>query len=495
MKGMIDIIDKNEVIVRYRSGESKRSISKALGISRNTVDRYVNEYKELEAKLNSTVDTAVIALIQEQMCMAPKRKKAKVVRKAFTPEVEKRFLELIEIDEKRSEILGTNKQSISAASLTRRLNSEGYKVSESTILAEYNKYKNAHPECYIKQWYDYGKRAEYDFHQIKVSIAGEVKVYHQVTISMPKSNYVFGLLYKNENMKTVMDSIVKFFSFCGGVFEEMVFDNMSTVVKRLILRGEKEYTEDIIKLSTYYGFKITTCNPRSGNEKGHVENSGKLVRKELFSLDYEFDSEDALFNYYRTELAKYNEKALKEFEIEKKALKAKPKDYLICDFQTCCVSSYSLVTIGNNFYSVPDKYVNKELIANIFTDKILIYYKEQLVATHIKKEGFKEYSIEISHYLDTFLKKPGALKNSLALKQAPDTLRRIFYENYSMDAKKFIEDLIKNELKQELHPAQTKDIIAETSISQLDDISRIFGQGEIYERDNGVSISASSSLH
>lgn len=56
-------------------------------------------------------------------------------------------------------------------------------------------------------------------------------MYHQVTISLPKSNYVFGLLYKNENIKTVLDSIIRFINHCDGVFEEMVFDNMSTVVK------------------------------------------------------------------------------------------------------------------------------------------------------------------------------------------------------------------------------------------------------------------------
>lgn len=115
-----------------------------------------------------------------------------------------------------------------------------------------------------------------------------------------------------------MDSIIRFINHCNGVFEEMVFDNMSTVVKRIIKPNDKEFTDDIIKLSTYYGFKITTCTPRTGNEKGHVENSGKLVRKELFSLNYEFESEEALYSYYSKELAKYNEKALKEFEIEKK---------------------------------------------------------------------------------------------------------------------------------------------------------------------------------
>lgn len=497
LKGMIDIINKNEVIIRYRSGESKRSISKSLGISRNTVARYIKQYDELEAKLSEAVDKTVIAAIQDEICSAPKRKVVNVKKKAFTPEVERRFYELIAIDEKRKEVLGTNKQTLSAAGLTRRLNSEGYKVSESTILIYFNAYKNAHPECYIKQWYDYGKRAEYDFHQIKVSIAGEVKVYHQVTISLPKSNYVFGLLYKNENIKTVMDSIIKFISFCGGVFEEMVFDNMSTVVKRIIKPNDKEYTDDIIRLSTYYGFKITTCNPRSGNEKGHVENSGKLVRKELFSLDYEFESEEALYEYYNKRLALYNKDALKEFEIEKKALKPKPAhDYLICDFAKCSVSSYSLVTIGNNFYSVPDKYVGKEVIANIFSDRVVLFDKDHQIASHIKKEGFQEYSIEISHYLNTFLKKPGALKNSLALKQAPDTLKHIFCEDYSMDAKKFIEDLIKNDLKvSSINTHKPIDIIADTSENQLNDISKLFGQGDLNERDNTISTGASSSLY
>ena len=141
------------------------------------------------------------------------------------------------------------------------------------------------------------------------------------------------------------------------------------------------------------------------------------------------------------------------------------------DFQICSVSSYSLVTIDNNFYSVPDEYVGKNVIANIFTDRIVLFYKDHQIASHIKKEGFKEYSIEIKHYLNTFLKKPGALKNSLALKQAPDTLKNIFYKDYNMNAKKFIEDLIKNELKSSINEEKTSiDTIAQVSENQLDDI-------------------------
>ncbi len=483
---MINIIDKNEIIVRFKNGEAKRSISKSLGLARNTVKKYIDEYEHLNEKLNQESDCSIIALIQDSICSKPKSKGHFRKRMRFTAEVEKRFYELINIDEERKEIIGVNKQSLTGTLLHKTLISEGYKVSQTTILNEYKKYKDKQKECFIRQHYEYGKRAEYDFHQIKVQVGNEIKVYHQATISIPKSNYVFGLLYKNENMHTVMDSIIKFINHCGGVFEEMVFDNMSTVVKRFVLNGEKQYTDEIIKLSNYYGFKITTCNARSGNEKGHVENSGKTVRKNLFSLRYKFASEDELFNYYHSEIIKFNEKSKVEFEKEKTYLNDKPKhDYILCEFENKKVNSYSLISVRNNFYSVPDKYVGVDVIVNIFTDKIVVYYKALKICEHIKKQGFKEYCIDITHYISTFLKKPGALKNSLALKQAPEELKKLFYNDYNMNSKLFIEEALSDK------PIITNkgDSIDQISANQLNYITQLFNeQGEKNESNRTTSL-------
>lgn len=46
---------------------------------------------------------------------------------------------------------------------------------------------------------------------------------------------------------------------------------MKVAVKRFVSRAEKEPTEDLLKLSMYYGFKFRFCNARRGNEKGHIE--------------------------------------------------------------------------------------------------------------------------------------------------------------------------------------------------------------------------------
>ena len=81
---------------------------------------------------------------------------------------------------------------------------------------------------------------------------------------------------------------------------------MRNVVSRFIYGGKKEYNKELIKLSNYYGFKIVTTNPRSGNEKGHVETSGKIARTELFTFNYKFESLETLRKYTVSEMLDLN---------------------------------------------------------------------------------------------------------------------------------------------------------------------------------------------
>ena len=147
------------------------------------------------------------------------------------------------------------------------------------------------------------KGGEYDFHEIKVILNGKVRKFYQATITLPNSDIIFTKYYDNQRMESFIDSLVSFFEFIGRVPKTMVFDNMRNVVRKFIFLKEKEYTVDLIKLSNYYKFKIITTNPRKGNEKGHVENSGKIARTNFFSLKYKFTSlEDALRQYGKYKL-------------------------------------------------------------------------------------------------------------------------------------------------------------------------------------------------
>jgi hypothetical protein len=78
------------------------------------------------------------------------RKKAPKLCISFTSEVEQRFKELIQLDQKRNETLGNNKQHVTAALLHRTLVSEGCMIGESTIRAKFHEYQQKQNECFVK---------------------------------------------------------------------------------------------------------------------------------------------------------------------------------------------------------------------------------------------------------------------------------------------------------------------------------------------------------
>ena len=75
---------KNEILTRFRNNESKRSIARNVGCSRNTVDKYVKEYLKLDEQLANETNPGTIALIQKEICAPPKTKIPTRKRMAFT---------------------------------------------------------------------------------------------------------------------------------------------------------------------------------------------------------------------------------------------------------------------------------------------------------------------------------------------------------------------------------------------------------------------------
>jgi transposase len=490
-KVMIDIYMKNEIITLYRRGMKIKQIQRELNISRNTVRTYVREYGDIQKQIEQTSNQQEIIKLQEKMVSAPVRKGVSV-RKVFTGDLKQRFYELLRKDEEKDLVLGLNKQKLTASLLHRKLISEGFDVGITTIQLEFKKYKNKQKEAYIKQEYSPGQRAEYDFHEIKVIINGKVKKLYQATITLPFSNYIFVKHYQNQKFEAFIDSLVNFFEEVDGIPKQIVFDNMRNVVSRFVYGGTKDYNKELIKLSNYYGFKIMTTNPRRGNEKGHVENSGKIARTELFTFNYEFDSIEDLRNYAKEEMLKVNDDKTQIVD-EKFHLISLPKTkYELGRLSTSKVNHESLIMIDSNYYSVPDRYVGMSVYCNVYLDYINIYNeKHELIASHNKKVGKGKYMIDIFHFTTTFMRKPGALLNSLALKQAPKVIQTLFHKYFTTNPKDFIKLINKNDIYElnellvklnngyKLTGINDKEItIEDVSLKQLNQISNLFNQGE-----------------
>jgi len=435
-------MEKHSIIKLKQEGFSNRSVAKMLNIDRKTNSRYWNEYnKQTEELKNSYAD---VLSIQEKITEEPKYDSSNRKSRKYTDEIDAALDDILLEERKKDSILGAHKQGLTKQQIHQQIVNQGFDISYTTIVLKINEKNKITKECFIKQTYDYGDRLEYDFGEVKLLINGILGTYHMAVISSPASDFRWAYLYKNQKKESFLDSHVQFFDMVGGSFKQVVYDNMKNVVAKFIGRNEKELNKDLIKLSIYYGFKINVTNCFSGNEKGFVEGSVKIIRNYTFAGKYEFASLENAQMYLNSQLLKLNENS-KIAEEKLHLLPYKPKLEL-ANISLNKVNKYSFIQIENNFYSVPEYLVGFDVTVKSYFDRIIIYSNNSKVCEHKKIDGLNKLSVDITHYLNSFLKKPGAIKNSAALKSLPQ-LKTIYDEHFNTNSKKFIEILIENKEK------------------------------------------------
>lgn len=472
---MKDLMDKSSIIKLKEQGYSNRKVEKMLKINRKTIAKYWNEYQTNIEKLNNTKDDLEIKEIQEKIVAKPKYNSKNRVKRKITPEFITALKNILNEELEKEKILGTNKQALTKLQIYELLKKQGFDVSYSSVANEIAKIKNFGKECFIRQDYEFGDRLEYDFGEVKLVINGITRKYYIAVLSSPAGNFRWCYLYDNCKKEIFLDSHVRFFKMLGGVYKEIVYDNMRNVVTKFIGKNEKELNEDLVKMSIYYGFEINVTNAFSGNEKGYVEGSVKYLRNKIFAENYKFISEEAAIEYMESQLIKLNENS--QIEEEKKHLKIAKPPLELANITSSVVNKYGFIQIENNFYSVPEYLVGRKVTSKIYYNKILVYSDYELICEHKKIDGTKKISADIRHYLKTLSKKPGALKNSYALKSNP-ILRTIYNKYYIQKPKDFIQIIAENkeksdkELEKILIKKSTNLIVLEEEKNNINNLTR-----------------------
>lgn len=439
---MKKLMDKHTVIKLKQEGHSNREVAKLMSINRKTVARYWNDFQNKMNQLKD--DNADTRLIQEEIAAAPKYDSSKRIRRKYTQEIDE-YLDCILNNEKsKDSLLGCHKQKLTNAQIHKIIKDAGYDIGLACISNHIKIKREKVKECFIKQQYEYGDRLEYDFGKVKLVINGEVNTFSLAVLSSPASNFRWAYLYKSQKNDVFMDSHVKFFEMVGGIYKEVVYDNMKNVVSKFIGRNEKELNVNLLIISNYYGFRVNVTNCFKGNEKGHVEGSVKFIRNTVFAEKYRFNSYEHAREYLESELIRLNETSGIQEEI--KHLLPKNPAFELGKVSEQKVNSYSFIQIDKNMYSVPDYLVGNTVTVRTYVDVVKVYANNCFVCEHKRKDGSSEISIDINHYLSSLAKKPGALGNSLALKSIPK-LKSIFDNHFSTDPKKFIDILLKNKDK------------------------------------------------
>ena len=260
----------------------------------------------------------------------------------------------------------------------------------------------------------FGKQLQFDW---KESITmtnknGEIFEFNIFSAVLSASRFHIFEYSKNKTREDVERCLVKTFKKLQGLPEEILTDNMSSIVNH----DTKRFTSDFINFCKDIGVKPKHCKVKKCMTKGKVESQNRFMSW-LVPYNYEFETEEDLIKIINNINKKVNQEVNDTTKCTPIFLYSKEKEYLNPlpnkelleryenDIKSFKVPNTFLVRYKGKEYSVPPQYINKVVKLTELNNKLYIYYNENLISCHdisynkinYKKEHYEE---GISHWIN-----------------------------------------------------------------------------------------------
>jgi len=271
-----------------------------------------------------------------------------------------------------------------------------------------------------------GQEAEIDWGTCIAILNGEKVRLKLFCMRSKFSGKHFVRCYPCERQQSFFDAHVQAFSYFGGIFPVLIYDNLTTAVRK-VLKGKKRiYQKEYAKFQAYYNFSPRFCNPGQGHEKGGVEGLVGYARRNYMVPIPKADSLEHLNEMLLQECLSYGdhringrEQSVKEsYELEKSYLLSLPEipfsNILTTEGKS---DKYSTVIIDKNHYSVPIEYAYLRVRAVLTVNQINIYYGSKKIATHDRLYNNNQWQLDPAHYLELIRQRPQAFDSARPIKQ------------------------------------------------------------------------------
>ncbi len=434
---------KQEITRRYfREYDSVRKIARDLQISRQTVRKILLAYAQSKEATDSGID---LKALQDYVSSPPSYDTQNRFKRKLTAEVEDMIkVQLDDNQRKRQE--GLRKQIKRKIDIHEYLLSQGHQIGYTTVCNYIRDKELRQQEAYIKQVYVPGEECEFDWAELKLMIGGIKRRLYLAVFTSAYSNYRYCRLFHRQDTLAFLEAHNEFFAHIGGVYHEMVYDNMRVAIREFVGRNEKTPTDALVNLSGWFQFRWRFCNIRRGNEKGHVERSVEFVRRKAFCHTDAFDTLDAAQSHLSSTCNHLNELPGSTGKVPLKGLQQERSSLWNYSGPMECflthelkVDKYATICFGTNHYSVPDELCARMVDVKVYSNELKIYYAHGLICSHDRSYGKNQWIITLDHYLKTLARKPGALHGSLALEQAPEPVREVYARWFINQPRDFIQ--------------------------------------------------------
>ena len=313
-------------------------------------------------------------------------------------------------------------------------NKYGYSGGYSTIARYVSKFKNDQKiKVTIRFETTPGYQAQVDWKE-KLELVDMHNATYTINIFLMTLGYSrmkFVKLTFDRTQQTLFECITSAFEFFGGTTDEILFDNMKTVVDH----AKSDFSNVVIneKFSQFAkdaGFTVRACRAFRPETKGKVEILAKIMNR-LKAFNGEFSTQtdlieiidDMNISLNREIVQGINQRPIDRFEKEKNTLNPVNiellKPYFIRQ-KEYKVSNESMITYKGKKYSVPTAYIGKYVTVTEGDSTIYIYYSTNFICSYdilidcflnYKEEHYKEilsksaYGNKTDKELDNIIKK------------------------------------------------------------------------------------------
>lgn len=387
-------------VIRHKvlvEGRSIRKTARDLGVSRNTVRRYLKLSEPLRDE---------------------RGRRARPVSDAVAPEIEG----ILEDWDARS----TRKQRVTGTRLHRELRKRGVEVGITTVRACLREKRRQQAEVYIPLVYRPGEVAQVDFFEVTVEIEGRRLKAWMFLLYLMYSGRTFARLYERCDQVSFLDGHVQAFAHLGGIPWRLVYDNLTPAVKKIV-RGDRDLTGRFQALTSHYLFEPCFARPGEGHDKGGVEGRGKGVRLaqlvpiprgsslDTISLELQADLDQEC--QWKRDAA--GRTVAERFDQEAQRMRPLPTRAFDPSRVVCVrISSSAKVQIEGAWYSVPSTWASQDATAYVGVDSIRLSWREEEIVCERAGKGDKQ--IRYRHYLPELSRKPQAVRQV-----APELIREL----------------------------------------------------------------------
>lgn len=287
------------------------------------------------------------------------------------------------------------------------------------------------PQVFIPQTHRPGEDAEVDFGDVYIDLAGVRTLCYMFVFRLSFSGKAVHRVSASEGQEAFFEGHVHAFNVLGGVPAGKVrYDNLTSAVARVLgfTRARVE-TDRWTAFRSWAGLDAFYCQPglQGAHEKGGVEGEvGRFRRNHLVPvpqvstiaelnarLDV-WDQEDE-----ERRIADRTRTVGEFFAIEKPLLAPLPPEaFETGRMFTPRVDRYAQVTVRMNRYSVPMRLIGHQVRVLLHASDLVVYDGRAEVARHQRLAGRGGSRLELDHYLEGLLRKPGALPGATVLEQA-----------------------------------------------------------------------------